>query len=90
VTETGQAIDLNNFRYRIWEPPLKKAELKYRNPYQACHTFATKSIREGREPLWISSQMGTSLEMLFKHYAIYFRKKPSLRSDTAIRKRTTF
>ena len=75
VTETGQPLDLNNFRYRIWEPALKKANVKYRYPYQARHTFATKSIREGRDPLWIANQMGTSLEMLFKHYAVYFRKK---------------
>lgn len=78
VSETGQPIDLNNFRYRIWEPALKKAELKYRYPYQARHTFATKSIREGRDPLWIANQMGTSLEMLFKHYAVYFHKQRAL------------
>ncbi len=75
VTETGQPLDLNNFRCHKWQPALKKAELKYRYPYQARHTFATKSIREGRDPLWIANQMGTSLEMLFKHYAVYFRKK---------------
>jgi integrase len=78
VSETGHPpIDLNNFRSRVWEPALKKAELKYRYPYQARHSFATKSIREGRDPLWIANQMGTSLEMLFKHYAVYFRRKGS-------------
>jgi integrase len=74
VTETGQPLDVNNFRHRIWEPALKKAELKYRYPYQARHTFATKSIRGGHDPLWIANQMGTSLEMLFKYYAVYFRR----------------
>jgi integrase len=74
VTENGRPIDLNNFRYRVWEPALKKAELKYRYPYQARHTFATSSIRQGRDPLWVANQMGTSLEMLFKHYAVYFRR----------------
>ena len=44
-------------------------------PYQTRHTFATRNIREGRDPLWIANQMGTSLEMLFKHYDVYFRKK---------------
>ena len=81
VTETGQPLDLNNFRYRIWEPALKKAELKYRYPYQARHTFATKNIREGRDPLWIANQMGTSLEMLFNVYAVYFRKKQVFRVE---------
>jgi integrase len=84
VTETGQPLDVSNFRYRIWEPALKKAELKYRYPYQARHTFATKSIREGRDPLWIANQMGTSLEMLFKHYAVPFRKKRLPLSDQKV------
>jgi len=78
VTETGQPLDVNNFRYRIWERALRKAELKYRYPYQARHTFATSSIRQVCDPLWIANQMGTSLEMLFKHDAVYFRKKNPL------------
>ena len=60
---------------------LKKTELKYRYPYQARHTFATKNIREGRDPLWIANQMGTSLEMLFNVYAVYFRKKQVFRVE---------
>lgn len=75
VTETGQPLEINNFRTRVWEPALKKAKLKYRYPYQCRHTFATKMIDQGRSPLWIANQMGTSLEMLFKHYAVYFRRK---------------
>jgi integrase len=51
VTETGQPVEPNNFRRRIWEPALEKAELKYRYPYQARHTFAMRSVREGRDPL---------------------------------------
>ena len=75
VTETGQPMDVSNFRARIWEPALKRVGLKYRYPYQARHTFATRMIGLRRDPLWIANQMGTSLEMLFKHYAVYFRKK---------------
>lgn len=75
VTEAGQPLDLNNFRYRVWEPALRKAEIKYRYPYQARHTFATRMIERVTDPLWIANQMGTSLDMLFKHYALYFRKK---------------
>jgi integrase len=75
ITETGQPLDVSNFRARIWEPALKKATLKYRYPYQARHSFATHMIGAGRDPLWIANQMGTSLEMLFKHYAVFFRRK---------------
>jgi len=75
VTDKGQPLDVSNIRARVWEPALKKAGLKYRYPYQARHTFGTKMIALGRDPLWIANQMGTSLEMLFKHYVVYFRRK---------------
>jgi integrase len=93
VTETGQPLDINNFRTRVWEPALRKAGIKYRYPYQARHTFATRSIRQGKDPLWIANQMGTSLEMLFKTYAVYFRKRQQLSqcdqlTDLSTQKRT--
>jgi integrase len=78
VTEAGQPLDINNFRTRVWGPALRKAGLKYRYPYQARHTFATRSISQGKDPLWVANQMGTSLEMLFKSYAVYFRKRREL------------
>ncbi|HUK40062.1 MAG TPA: DUF3596 domain-containing protein [Candidatus Acidoferrales bacterium] len=75
VSEKGQPLDISNFRQMIWTPALKRAGLKYRYPYQARHTFATKHLSQGYDPLWIANQMGTSLEMLFKHYAVYIPKK---------------
>jgi|RhiMetdeSRZDD1v2_1073273.scaffolds.fasta_scaffold451042_1 integrase len=75
VTETGAVLDVNNFRRRVWIPALKKAELDYRYPYQCRHTFATQMIEENRNPMWIANQMGTSLEMLFSTYAVYFKKR---------------
>ena len=75
VTEQGQPLDISNFRAKIWSLAVKKARLKYRYPYQARHTFATKHLSQGYDPLWIANQMGTSLEMLFKHYAVYIPKK---------------
>lgn len=75
VSEKGRPIDISNFRQLIWTPGLKNAELKYRYPYQARHTFATKHLSGGYDPLWIANQMGTSLAMLFKHYAVYIPKK---------------
>ena len=87
MTETGQPLDVKNFTYRIREPALKKAEIKYRYPYQARHTFAMKSIREGRGPIWIANQMGTSLETLFEHYAVYFRKIRSSNHENRARSR---
>jgi integrase len=75
VSEKGQPLDISNFRARIWSPTLKRAGLKYRYPYQARHTFATKHLSQGYDPLWIANQMGPSLKMLFRHYAVYIPKK---------------
>lgn len=47
VGDKGQPIDVSNSRARIWEPAIKKGGLKYRYPYQARHTFATKHLSKG-------------------------------------------
>lgn len=74
VGDKGQPIDVSNFRARVWEPLLKKATVKYRYPYQCRHTFATSHIDERYSPLWIAKQLGTSVEMVFQHYAVYIEK----------------
>jgi integrase len=80
VTETGRPLDVSNFRATVWAPLIKAAGLRYRWPNQARHSFATKNIVAGRDPIWIANQMGTSLEMLFTTYTTQFRK---LRSGQA-------
>jgi integrase len=75
VTEEGSPIDVSNFRSRVWEPLIKKAEIRYRYPNQARHTFATKHIAAGDDPTWIAKQMGTSLEMLFGTYTAEFDRR---------------
>lgn len=42
----------------VWQPALKKAGLKYRNPYQTRHTFASTLLSRGENPLWVAQQMG--------------------------------
>ncbi len=55
VTETGQPLDVSNFRARIWEPAFEEIDVDYRYPYQCRHTFATKMIMQGKDPLWIAN-----------------------------------
>jgi integrase len=50
VTEQGRPLDISNFRAKIWSRALKKTRLKYRYPYQARHTFATKHLSQGIRP----------------------------------------
>ena len=47
-------------RRTLWIHALKKAGIRYRNPYQTRHTYASM-IRSADEPLlWLSNQMGYS------------------------------
>jgi len=31
-------------------------------------------LSKGFDPLWVANQMGTSPEMIYKHYAVYLQK----------------
>lgn len=59
-------------RKKAWVPTLKKAGVRYRNPYQTRHTFATMHISQGVNLFWLAGQMGhKGPEMLFRHYGSY-------------------
>lgn len=61
-------------RKKAWVPTLRKAGIRYRNPYQTRHTFATRLISRGVNLFWLSSQMGhKGPEMLFRHYGRYLK-----------------
>ncbi|WP_244073483.1 tyrosine-type recombinase/integrase [Nitrosomonas sp. PY1] len=56
-------------RKRIWIPALKQANIKYRNPYQTRHTFASTLLSRGEKPLWVAQQMGhKDWSMIIKVY----------------------
>ena len=59
-------------RKKAWVISLKTAGVRYRNPYQTRHTFATAHISRGVNLYWLAEQMGhKGLEMLFRHYGSY-------------------
>ncbi len=61
-------------RKKAWVPTLKKAGVRYRNPYQTRHTFATRHISQGANLFWLAGQMGhKGPEMLFRHYGSYLK-----------------
>ena len=45
-------------RKTAWSHALKKAGVRYRNPYQTRHTFASTLLMAGENPLWVAQQMG--------------------------------
>ncbi|MBF0032849.1 DUF3596 domain-containing protein [Citrobacter freundii] len=62
-------------RKKAWVPTLKKAGVRYRNPYQTRHTFATRHISQGANLFWLAGQMGhKGPEMLFRHYGSYLEE----------------
>ncbi|KJM58551.1 integrase [Pluralibacter gergoviae] len=62
-------------RKKAWVPTLRKAGIRYRNPYQTRHTFATRHISQGANLFWLAGQMGhKGPEMLFRHYGRYLKE----------------
>ena len=41
-------------------PALKRAGVRYRNPYQTRHTFASMMLTAKEHPMWVAKQMGHS------------------------------
>ena len=41
-----------------WRPTLKRAQVRYRYPYQTRHTYASTLLSAGENPVWVASQMG--------------------------------
>jgi len=45
-------------RKTLWEPALRRAGVRYRNPYQTRHTYASMMLSAGEHPMWVARQMG--------------------------------
>lgn len=66
---TGQAWEGDQQIRNTWVAVLKKAHVRYRNPYQTRHTYASMMLSAGETPVWVSGQMGhTDVTMIFRIY----------------------
>lgn len=55
--------------YSTWCHAVKLAKVKYRNPYQARHTFASLLLMQGEPITWVANQLGhNSTEMVIRTY----------------------
>ncbi|WP_018609471.1 tyrosine-type recombinase/integrase [Uliginosibacterium gangwonense] len=45
-------------RKTLWTHALKRAGIRYRNPYQTRHTYASMLLSAGEHPMWVAQQMG--------------------------------
>jgi integrase len=56
-------------RKSAWIHVLKKAGVRYRNPYQTRHTYASMLLSAGENQWWVAEQMGhETTEMIMRHY----------------------
>jgi integrase len=53
----GGPLHRDNMRNRVWNEAIRRAELKYRHPYQTRHTFASLMLEQGEEPAWVARML---------------------------------
>jgi len=71
---------------KAWTRALKKADVRYRNPYQTRHTYASLMLSAGELLPWISSQMGHSTTaQTTKAYARYIDDSQNDAGEKAVR-----
>ncbi|MEN3113035.1 site-specific integrase [Uliginosibacterium paludis] len=56
-------------REGAWTTALKLAKVRYRNPYQMRHTYASMMLSAGENPIWVAGQNGhLDTAMIFRIY----------------------
>ncbi len=72
-------------RKLAWLPALKKAGLRYRNPYQTRHTYASMMLTAEESPVWVAGQMGHSdTNMIFRNYGRWIPTKDAKSGEKAV------
>lgn len=67
--QRGGVMDVDHWRQRVWKPAVEAAGLDQAlTPYSMRHTYAAWSIAAGVDLFTLSRLMGTSVEMIQKHY----------------------
>lgn len=74
---TGKPYADERAQRQYWAPALKLAGLRYREPYQTRHSYATMLLMAGANPAWAAKQMGHSLQVFLKVYARWIDGKAS-------------
>lgn len=73
-THRGRWANEQQYRDR-WRIILRTAGVRYRNPYQTRHTFASTLLEAGEPELLVANLLGhTTVEMVRRHYGRYIKK----------------
>lgn len=72
---TGQAWTTDaQIRKTLWQPLCGRAGVRYRNPYQCRHTFASALLTEGANPWYVAEQLGhENAQLVFTTYGKFIR-----------------
>lgn len=63
-------------RKAVWIPALERANIKYRNPYQTRHTFASTMLSRGQHHMHVAEEMGhKDWGQIRKSYGRYIPQK---------------
>jgi integrase len=66
---TGRPFCDDSSIRKVWTPIVQAAGVRYRNPYQTRHTFASRLLSDGANPWKVAQQMGhKTVEMIFRSY----------------------
>jgi integrase len=72
----GGPLHRDNMRNRVWNEAIKRAELRYRNPSQTRHTFASLMLEQGKNPAWVARTLGhTRMNMLYTRYGKFIGRR---------------
>jgi integrase len=74
-------------RKSFWIPTLRKAKIRYRNPYQTRHTYASMMLSAGEHPMWVAKQMGhKDWTMIARVYGRWIPTENDTSGDKAVEK----
>jgi integrase len=56
-------------RKTLWQPLCQRAGVRYRNPYQVRHSYASGLLTNGTNPWYVAQQLGhIDVQMVFRIY----------------------
>lgn len=87
VDNQGKTFTGSEHVWRNWRRALQKAGIRYRNPYQTRHTFASFMLTAGENINWLAKHMGHgTISTTLKHYARFMPDENDVYGLTAVEK----
>ncbi|MGK5040375.1 Arm DNA-binding domain-containing protein [Janthinobacterium sp. GB1R12] len=79
---TGEGWDNTQRLSLFWAQMIKKGKVRYRNPYQTRHTFASTLLSTGANPMYVAKQMGhTDTTMITRTYGRWLEQEGGVLPD---------